>query len=164
MSGYLRLLRENPNFARLWIAQAVSLIGDWFSTIALSTIVAHYTNGSGLAVSLLLLARFLPPLIVGPYAGVLVDRLNRKWLLIFSDATRAVIVLAFFLATSPDRLWIIYVMTVLQFCLSALFEPGRSAIIPSLVKDTDLVKANYLGNVTWSVMLAAGAALGGIVA
>ncbi len=164
MNGYVQLLRHNVNFARLWLAQAISLLGDWFSTIALSTLVSHYTNGSGLAVSALLLARFLPPLIVGPFAGVLVDRLNRKRLLIFSDVLRALIVCSFLLVTDASRLWLIYALTVLQFSLSALFEPGRSAILPNLVATDDLVKANLLGSVTWSVMLAAGAAIGGLVA
>src|SRR5512144_2655259 len=102
MSGYIRLLRNNPDYARLWIAQAVSLLGDWFSTIALSTLVVSYAGeqNAGLAVSGLLLARFLPPLLVGPYAGVLVDRLNRKWLMIFSDVLRTIIVLMFLLARS----------------------------------------------------------------
>src|SRR5215475_4962809 len=108
MTAYIKLLRTSPNYLRLWVAQAVSLLGDWFSTIALSTLVARYSNGSGVAVSGLLLARFVPPMLVGPFAGVLIDRMNRKHLLIFSDALRTVIVLMFLLATSPDRLWLIY--------------------------------------------------------
>ncbi len=149
MYGYVQLLRDNPNYARLWIAQAVSLLGDWFNTIALSTLVARFANQSGLAIALLLLARFLPPLLVGPFAGVLVDRLNRKRLLIFSDSLRVVVVLLFLLATGPEWLWLIYLLTVIQFSLSALFEPARSAIIPALVKPDDLVRANLLGSATW---------------
>lgn len=164
MLGYVRLLRHSPNFSRLWTAQAISLLGDWFSAIALSALVVAYSHGSGLAVGLLQLTRFMPPLLVGPFAGVLVDRLNRRQLLIISDSLRAVIVLMFLLVTTADRLWLIYVLTILQFCLSALFEPARSAIVPSLVPSDDLVKANLLSSVTWSVMLAAGAALGGLVA
>ncbi len=164
MYAYIQLLRRNPAYTRLWIAQAVSLLGDWFSTIALLGLVARYSDGSGVAVSALLVARFLPPLIVGPFAGVLVDRLNRKRLLIVSDSVRVVIVLMFLLVTDASHLWLIYILTVLQFSLSALFEPARSAMMPSLVNPDDLVKANFLGSATWSVMLAAGAALGGAVA
>ena len=65
--------------------------------------------------------------------------------------------------TGPDRLWLIYVLSALQFSLSALFEPCRSAIIPALVGPDDLVAANTLGSVTWSVMLAVGAVVGGAV-
>lgn len=164
MSAYVRLLRYNSDFANLWIAQVISLLGDWFNVIALSALVSQYSGGSGLAVSGLLLARFLPPLVVSPLAGVLIDRFNRKRLLIISDVLRAIIVMLLLFAATPDRLWLIYVLTVLQFCLSALFEPGRSAIMPSLVKGDDLLTANTLGNVTWSVMLAIGAAVGGVMA
>jgi len=164
VNSYIQVLRRNPQYLRLWIAQAVSLLGDWFTTIALSTLVARYSNGSGVAVSGLLLARFLPPMLVVPFAGVLIDRLNRKHLLILSDAVRAVIVLMFLLASSPDHLWLIYVLTVLQSSFSALFEPCRSALLPALVEDRDLILANTLGSTTWSVMLAAGAVIGGAVA
>jgi MFS family permease len=164
MNAYIQLLRRNPDYARLWMAQAISLLGDWFSTIALLGLVARFSDSSGVAVSALLVARFLPPLIVGPFAGVLVDRLNRKMLMIVSDSTRVVIVLFFLLVNDASHLWLVYVLTALQFSLSALFEPARSAILPRLVKPDDLVKANFLGSATWSVMLAAGAAIGGAVA
>lgn len=164
MSAYVRLLRNNPDFSRLWLAQVISLLGDWFNTIALSALVSRYSGGSGLAVSGLLLARFLPPLLVSPAAGVLIDRFDRRRVLIASDVLRAVIVLLMLFATTPERLWLIYGLTVLQFSLSALFEPGRSAIMPSLVQPDDLLVANTLGNVTWSVMLAVGAMAGGAVA
>lgn len=159
---YTSLLRNNPGFARLWLAQVVSLTGDWFSTIVLSTLIAEYSNGSGIAISLFLLSRFVPPLIFGPFAGVLVDRYDRRKILIYSNIVRTVVVLGFLLATSPDRLWIIYVLTILQFTLSALFEPGQSAITPSIVRRDDLVKANTLASITWSTMLAIGALIGGV--
>lgn len=164
MQDYVSLLRRNPAYTRLWIAQAISLLGDWFSTIALSALVVEYSGGSGAAVSWLLVARFLPPLIIGPFAGVLVDRTNRKHLLIVSDVARTVIVLLFLTVSNASNLWLIYVLTIIQFSFAALFEPARSAFIPSLVRQDDLVRANVLGSVTWSVMLAAGAAIGGGVA
>jgi MFS family permease len=164
VSGYLRVLRQNPDFSRLWFAQVISLLGDWFNTVALSALVSQYTNGSGLAISGLLIARFLPPMFVSPFAGVLIDRFNRKHILIFSDASRAAIVLLLLFASGPEHLWLIYVVTVFQFSMSAVFEPGRSAIMPSLVKPEHLLRANTLGNVTWSAMLAIGAIAGGVVA
>lgn len=165
MNDYIRLLRANPDYARLWGAQVISLLGDWFNTIVLSALVATYSGGSGLAVSAFLLARFIPPLLIVPVAGVLVDRFDRRRLLIFSDVSRAIVVLLLLLANSPDRLWLIYVLTVIQFSLSAVFEPGRSAIMPGLIRNpNDLVLANTLGSVTWSVMLAVGAIIGGAVA
>jgi MFS family permease len=167
VSAYIQLLRKHPDFARLWLAQVISLLGDWFSTIVLSTLVAEYSKGTpyeGLAVSGFLLARFAPPLLISPFAGVMVDRFNRKWLLIASDILRSLTVLLFLVADSPDKLWLIYVLTIVQFGLSAVFEPGKNAITPSLVERDGLVVANTLSGVTWSVMLAAGAVLGGLIA
>jgi MFS family permease len=164
MKVYYELLRRNPQYARLWAAQAISLLGDWFSTIVLATLVSDYSHGSGLAISLLLLCRFLPPVIVGPLAGVLVDRFDRKRLLILSDVARVVVVLGFLLADSPDHLWLIYLFSIIQFSISAVFEPGRAAFTPSIVPGEHLVQANMLGSVTWSVMSAVGGVLGGAVA
>jgi len=164
VAQYIRLLRESPNFTLLWLAQVVSLTGDWFNTIVLSAMVADFSGGSGLAISLFLMARFLPPLVVSPFTGVIVDRFDRKLILVYSNVIRTGIVLMFLLATGPDLLWLIYLLTIMQFTLSALFEPGQSAIIPSLIRRSDLVIANTLVSITWSVMLALGAIIGGVVA
>ncbi len=161
---YWQVLKRNPELAKMWLAQVISLMGDWFNTVVLSTLVAQYSNGSGLAISLFLMARFVPPLFVGPFTGVIVDRFNRKTVLILTNFLRALVVPLFLLANSPDMLWVIYGVTIIQFCLSALFEPAQSAIIPSLVKEEDLVDANTLLSITWSSMLAIGAVLGGVFA
>ncbi len=165
MREYLRLLRDNPGYARLWYASVISLLGDWFDTITLLALVAVYSPGyEGLAVSGLVLSRYIPPLAFSPIAGVLIDRFNRKRLMVWSNWLRAgVVLLLVFTTTGPQWLWLIYVLTVLQFSLSAVFEPAQAAITPALVRDTDLVRANTLGNITWSAMLAFGAAIGGFV-
>ena len=165
MQNYLNLLRRNPDFSRLWYAQVVSLFGDWFSTITLLALVAAYSpENKGLAISGLLLARSLPPMLISPAAGVLIDRFDRKRLLVWSNWLRAIVVLLLVLTTGGAHwLWAIYALTVLQFSLSAVFEPGQSAVVPSLVQGNDLVIANTLLNVTWSAILAFGAAVGGVV-
>lgn len=163
MNQYVSLLRENRDFRLLWIAQVVSLLGDWFNTIALSALVIAYSDGSGLALSLFLLARFLPPLIIGPIAGVLVDRFDRLKILIYCNLLRTGVVLMFLFANTPNMLWLIYLLTIIQFALSAFFEPGQSAVTPALVRNEDLVPANTLASVTWSAMLALGAVIGGVV-
>ena len=164
MSQYIQLLRNNRGYTKLWLAQVISLTGDWFNTIVLSATVARYSGGSGLAISLFLMARFLPPLLMSPFAGVLVDRFDRKQILIWCNALRVGVVALFLFANTPDTLWLIYALTIVQFSLSAFFEPAQSAITPSLLKREDLVIANTLASVTWSTMLALGALIGGIVA
>jgi MFS family permease len=159
-SGYVELLRVNRDFRLLWTGQVVSQLGDWLDTIALFTLVQNLT-GSGRAVALILVARFLPSVVLGPLSGVVADRFNRRHIMIASDAVRAVVVLGFLLVRRPEQVWIVYVLTVLQLGFSSFFEPARTAAIPSVVPARDLVTANSLSSVTWSVMLTLGAAIGG---
>jgi MFS family permease len=160
--GYLELLRTNRNFRRLWLGQVVSQMGDWFDTIALYTIVLNLT-GSGRAVGLVLVARFVPSFIIGALSGVVADRFNRRSIMIVSDILRAGVVLGFLLVRRPDQMWLVYVLTVLQLLFSTFFEPAKTAAIPSLVAPRELLAANAVSSVTWSVMLTLGAAVGGLV-
>ena len=137
-------------------------MGDWFNTIALYTIILQLT-GSGRDVGLLLVARFVPSFLFGPVAGVVADRFSRQRIMIVSDLLRAVVVLGFLFVRRADQLWIVYVLTVLQLGLSTFFEPAKTAAIPSIVEDRELVAANAISSVTWSAMLTIGAALGGIM-
>ncbi len=160
--GYIDLLRRNRNFRHLWLGQVVSQLGDWFDTIALYTIILQLT-GSGRNVGLLLVARFLPSFLFGPISGVIADRFSRRTIMIVSDLLRAVVVLGFLFVRRADQLWIIYVLTVLQLALSTFFEPAKTAAVPSIVAENELVAANAISSVTWSVMLTLGAAVGGVI-
>lgn len=166
MQQYVRVLRANPDFAWLWLANVISLAGDWFNTIVLSAVIIRNNPGSeGTAISLLLLARFLPPMVLSPVAGVLIDRFDRKWLLIWSNLLRVAVVLAMIpVLNNPALIGFIYLLTILQFSLGSVFEPGQSALINNVVKPDDLVAANTLFSITWSAMLAFGSAAGGIFA
>ena len=165
---YIKLLTSNRDFAKLWAAQLVSLLGDWFSTIVISALVVTHTEGTGyqgIAVSAFLIARMLPPLLMRPLAGVLADRFDRKRLLIVSDLIRAVVVLGLLFATqSPDYLPLVYFFVIIQFLVSSVFEPARNAIMPSILYRHQLIIGNTLASVTWSAMLAIGAITGGLVA
>src|SRR5262249_25671383 len=121
-------------------------------------------TGSASALAGLLIAQSLPSVLVGPGAGVLIDRLPRKTVLIAADLGRAGLVLLFLLVRDPDQVWIIYAVAVLKFTLTSFFEPAREAIIPDVVAREELVAANAISGLTWSAMLAGGAALGGLVA
>ncbi len=160
--GYLELLRRNKDFRQLWLGQVVSQLGDWFNTIALYSIVLNLT-GSGRAVGLVLVARFLPTVVVGPLSGVIADRFSRRTIMIVSDGLRAVVVLGFLFIRRPDQVWLVYVLTVLQLVCSSFFEPARTAAIPSIVSDRELVAANAISSATWSAMLTLGAAIGGAI-
>jgi MFS family permease len=158
---YIEFVRHNRDYRNLWYSQIISLIGDWFNLIASAALIAQL-SGSGLAIGGIFLARLLPPLLLGPFVGVVADRFNRRKILIASDLLRTGVVLAFLLIRSEADIWLIYVLIVLQFSISAFFEPTRAALLPSLVPRHDLVTANALSSTTWSTMLALGAALGGL--
>ncbi|MGB3716881.1 MAG: MFS transporter [Candidatus Promineifilaceae bacterium] len=161
-ASYATLLRGNVNFRYLWSGQIVSLLGDWFNLIASATLVAELTN-SGIAVGGLFVVRMLAQLMVSPFAGVAADRYNRKRLLILTDIGRAITVLGFLLVQEPGQVWLLYVLTLIQLAMSGFFFPARNAILPDIVSRRELGAANALSSATWSVMLAFGAALGGIV-
>lgn len=161
--GYGTLIRQNRKFRLLWMGEIISLLGDWFNLIASASLVATLTQ-SGLAISGLFVVRMLAPFLVGPIAGVFADRYNRKWILILSDIIRGITVLGFLFVTRPEHVWILYTLTAVQLALSGFFFPTRNAILPDLVAPQELGTANALTSATWSVMLALGAALGGLVA
>jgi len=159
--GYFELLRQNPNFRWLWGGQIVSLLGDWFNLIASAILIAELTD-SGLALGILFTIRMLAPFVVAPLAGIFADKYNRKHLLIITDLVRAVVVLGFLFVRDANDIWLLYALTVLLFGVSGFFSPARSAILPDLTSSQELGTANTLGAATWSVMLAVGAAIGGV--
>ncbi len=161
--GYIHLLRRNRNYRYLWSGQVVSLLGDWFNLIASASLIAALTQ-SGVAVGGLFVIRMLAQFVATPFAGVAADRYNRKHLLILADLGRALAVAGFLLVREPGQVWLLYVLTAIQLALSGFFYPARNAILPDIVSRRELGAANALSSATWSVMLAFGAALGGIVA
>lgn len=160
--GYTELIRQNKNFRNLWFGQIVSLLGDWFNLIASATLVETLT-GAGVAVGGLLALRALAPFLVAPVAGVFADRYNRKWILIWSDILRGLIMLGFLFVRNERDVWLLFGLTALQFAVSGFFFPTRNAILPDIVQPEEVGAANALSSVTWSVMLAFGTAVGGII-
>ena len=160
---YFRLTRENPNFRKLWLAQIVSEIGDWFYTLAIYSLLLELT-GRASSVALALVLQVLPQTFVGPLAGVINDRLSRRKVMIFADLTRMVIVAAMLFVRSASTAWIIYPLLVLETVMASFFEPARNAIIPSITPEDDIIVANTLASTTWSFNLAIGSLLGGLVA
>src|SRR5579864_8891586 len=106
-ASYVRLLRENRNFRRLWLAQIVSEIGDWFYTLAIYSLLLELTGRAG-SVALALVLQVLPQTFAGPIAGVVNDRVSRKKVMIAADVARMVIVLAMLLVRSRSTVWLVY--------------------------------------------------------
>ena len=159
-SSYLRLLRQNRNYRRYWLSSCISQIGDWFNYIAIFVLLSKLT-GSGQAVSWFLIAKYLPPAVLGPVAGVIADKISRKKILVTCDLMRAVLVLGYLLIRSTDYVWLVYVLAFIQESIWTFYHPARQATVPNLCSREELSIVNGLSGASWSVMLAFGAALGG---
>ena len=162
-SATLRLLRTNPDFTRVYIAQLISFAGDWFATVALLGLALELT-GSTAITSLVLVLQTGPFFLVAPFAGSLADRLDRRRLMITADLARVVVCAGFLLVQGADTLWIGLVCATLLSVGAAFFEPSSASALPNLVEPGDLATANALMGSAWGTMVAVGAALGGVVA
>jgi MFS family permease len=163
LAAYARLVSGNRNFRRLWLAQIVSELGDWFYSLAVYSLILELT-GSARLVGLAVVLQVLPQTLAAPTAGVVNDRLRRRQVMIAADLIRAAIVLGMLLVRAPRMVWLIYPLLCIETIGWAFFEPGRSAVIPSIVSEDQVIVANTLSATTWSFNLAVGSALGGAVA
>ncbi|MGA3349440.1 MAG: MFS transporter [Candidatus Sulfotelmatobacter sp.] len=163
LSSYARLVRTNRNFRRLWLAQIVSEIGDWFYTLSIYTLLLQLT-GRASSVALALVLQVLPQTFIGPTAGVINDRLRRKHVMITADLVRFAVVLAMLLVRSRSSAWLIYPLLLAETTMAAFFEPARNSVIPNIAAKDEVLIANTLSSATWSVNLLIGASVGGLVA
>src|SRR5512147_441198 len=160
--GYWQLIKQNPRFRTLFTAQLISSAGDWFNSVAVLGLVLQLTR-SGLGASLVLLASTLPMFFLIPIAGPVVDRFDRRKLMILTNLFSAGVALLFLLVKTEDTVWLLYVATILLVVSASFFNPASSASIPNIVTRAELFSANALGGATWGIMLMVGSALGGIV-
>lgn len=158
-----RLLHERPDFRRLWYSNMVSLVGDWLSYVAVS-LVAVDQGGSAIAVGMVLVAHTLPMALLGPLAGPLADRFDRKRIMIAAQIGASLLTLVMFGAVVASAIWWMQVFLLLRVGVSGLSLTARMAAIPQLVEPDELHTANALLGLTWSVMFAGGVALGGFLA
>ena len=163
IASYARLIRVNANFRRLWLAQIVSEIGDWFYTLSIYTLLLQLT-GHASSVALALVLQVLPQTLVGPTAGVVNDRLKRRHVMIAADLIRVFIVLSMLLVRSRSMVWLVYPLLLAETSMAAFFEPARTAVIPNIAAAREVLVANTLSSATWSVNLLIGASVGGVVA
>lgn len=155
---------RNRDFVLFWLAQLISQFGDRINQMALVGLVAGRQFGSALELAKLLAFTIIPVFIVGPIAGVYVDRWDRKTTLFVCDIIRGLIVLLIpFVFIDRASMWPIYVIVFLVFCLSRFYVPAKMSIIPELVDPEHLHSANSLATVTGMIAFVAGALLGGLI-
>lgn len=163
MRAYLDLLRREQDFRRAYLAQLIALGGDWFAVIPLLILLPELT-GTGLYGALVLATDTLVFALVAPYAGTVVDRLDRRRVLVVSNAVAGVAALLLVLVRSESTAWIALLAIGIVASAKAFSQPASTAALPNLVEPEDLALASVLNGASWGTMLAVGAALGGIVA
>ncbi len=160
MSAFTDLLRGNRNYRYTWVGQVVSEIGDHFNNIAVFSLALEATH-SGLVVSGIMLSRAIPAIMAGPLAGVLLDRANRKRIMIVSDLVRAGIAAGFIVTIRRPEPWLLYLLSGLLMFASPFFTSGRASILPTIASKEELHVANSLTQTTQWTTLTVGTLLAG---
>lgn len=154
---------RNRNIGLLFGGQVISIAGDLVLFVALPFWVYQLT-GSAMATGFMFAALTIPQLVFSPIAGVFVDRLDRKRLMIISDLLRAALVAAYLVVNTADQIWIIYLLAFCESAVSQFFRPSVTAIVPNLVEgETELAQANATLGSSWAIGQLAGPALGGLL-
>ena len=159
--SYVELIRDNRAFRLLWLGEVVSFLGDWFASIALYT-VAYELTGSAKAVAAVLVAHTLPNFLVMPIAGPLVDRYDRRTIMIVTDLVRALCVVGLVVATVRADVVLLFAILLVKVSCTGVFFPARTAAIPQVTDPQSVPVAMALSGGTWSVMAAVGGAAGGL--
>jgi len=160
--GYLQLLRSNSNYRSLWLASVISMLGEWFNTIALFFLILEYT-GSEFLLGFLFTVRMISFAVFQPFIGLLADRYNRKVMMVVTNVVQIFLALGFILVDSAsDILWMI-ALSGLMMLLHGAYMTAERAAIPNVVSPEHLTTANALDAASWSTALCIGALLGGIV-
>ncbi|RJU84664.1 MAG: MFS transporter [Candidatus Poseidoniales archaeon] len=160
--GYIELLKTNGRFRIFWAAAVISMIGEWFNTIALFTLILKY-SGSEALLGLLFTIRMLGFAILQPITGLLADRWSRKWIMVVSNLVQVVLALCFLMVNGPEDIWWLIGLSGVMMVLHGAYMTAERAALPNIVSEEELATANALDAATWSTALAIGAFLGGIV-
>lgn len=160
--GYLALLRQNKKFRHLWFSQLISSAGDWFNNVAVIGLTLQLT-GSGLASGLVLLANSLPFFVLSPIAGPIIDRFDRRKVIMGANLFGAVFALSFLVVRDGNLFWLVYPFSALLIATASFTNPAIQATVPNLVTKPQLFSATALSGSTWPIMLMVGSGLGGLV-
>ena len=158
-----KMLKTNADLRRVFMAQVISYLGDWFSFVAIIGLVDDLT-GSKFLVSLVVVAFSLPSFLASPIAGSMADRFDRRRILIFVSIIQVIAAFGL-LFVGKDTVWLAFLAQSTISALAAVISPATEASIPNIARDeNELAIANSLLGSTWGVMLAVGAAIGGVFA
>ena len=160
--GYIEFFSSNAKYRRLWAASVISLLGEWFNTIALFLLILEY-SGSEFLLGILFSVRMILFGISQPINGLLADRLNRKSLMLWSNIAQIFLALTFLMVDGPEDMWWLIAVSGIMMLFHGVYVTAERAAVPNIVDEDDLITANAIGSASWSTALCTGAMLGGIV-
>jgi len=159
---YFKLIMKNRNFRLYLFSHLCQHCGDWFVRIAALVSVQRLAPGSATALSLIVMCRTIPELLVAPLGGILADTFDRKALMVKLDILAAISVFSFIYALKSSNVLLLYAATVVRSTISASYMPITMSIVPMLVSNPeDLKRASTLNGMVWSGMLVVGGVLAG---
>jgi len=163
MSKFREILK-NRNFFFLWLGQIISQLGDRLDQMALIAFVYLRAPGSTLEIAKILSFTIIPVFVIGPLAGVYVDRWDRRRTMYICDFLRAILVftIPFFLFYAKS-LVPIYLIIFVVFSIGRFFVPAKLSIVPDLVEKKDLLMANSLVNTTGMIAAILGFGISGVL-
>ncbi|GHO64157.1 MFS transporter [Ktedonobacter sp. SOSP1-52] len=157
----IKILQQR-NFIFIWSAGLISILGDYALIIALPLQV-YLLTGSALATAAIFIANYLPGMLLGSIAGVFVDCWNRKSIMVWTTLARAAVLLPLILVRSSDCLWLLYLSATAESAIGVFFMPAQNALVPQVVKESDLIAANSLNALNINIARLVGTALGGLL-
>ena len=159
----VRDLLRIPDFRRLYVAQAVSDLGDGMTFLALFLLVLDQTASTA-ALALMSILVALPPVTIGLFAGAIADRSDRRRIMVVSDTLRAGVVLALVPAALAGAVPLVFALAATQAVIGTFFAPARTALVPRVVPEAGLLAANSLGQMTRMIAGVVGAGVTGVIA
>jgi MFS family permease len=159
----LSLLSTRRHFRALWLSGFISLIGDWFSFVALSHFIVSSGHGA-LSIALLFVLHSAPSALLAPIAGIFLDRFDRRALLVYTRWIQMFLTLLMLFAASSSSVIGLQLLVLLRSSLSAFVVPAEAAMLRGTVEEDELLLANTIDSTTWSFSFVIGMALGGFVA
>ncbi|MBV9231632.1 MAG: MFS transporter [Chloroflexi bacterium] len=158
LPGVLR----HRDFRLLWLAQSISTFGDALTTLTLVLLINRLT-GSTAAIATLTILIAVPGVVLGMFAGVFVDRYDRRRIMLVSDLTRAAFILGFVLVHTREHLWLLYGLALVQASVGAFFMPAREALVQVVVPEAERLPAHALTDTSFTLAELAGTALAGVL-
>lgn len=155
------MLKENKTFRKLFIAYGLSTLGDWFDFIAVSILLGFVWQADPMTMAILPIAYAAPRIVLGQFAGVMADRVNKIKMMILMDVIQASLTLL--LLAMPNPAWFLVVIT-LRSCASVFNDPAQQTLTRQIVAPDQLLKATSLNGAVFQMGKLIGPLLGGLVA